>query len=565
MKQKSYELDATIPDVLFITPPIWDVHLPYAAVPQLMGACKNAGLESMQIDFAILAFRIMFERCCKKNIDKFLTREYYENRVAVWKNSPVNTFDEYLEKVAFLSNPDFGFEIAKATFNNGGLLEKGIISALIDSVLASYSAKSSTGVFNVAESFEQQSSKIIDECIAQCKLLALLQQDIKLVGISVTGIIQLRFTKEVIDALRVINPFMKIVLGGNAITLAVRSNFSNAVPLLELSDFLLIGEGETSIVHLAQYCLGNQSNLSEIPGLIYKTEEGIMSNPTNLEDIETVSKPCFDGVNFNQYVLPEPMFPYHTSRGCFYGQCAFCDHDPEYRHNYRQKSVRKVVSEILELAKQTGLRNVQFTDEAIEPGFFREMVLEMERTPEFHDIFWLCYLRVSRVYDEETVRLAAKNGCRMVLFGIETFQQRLLNFIKKGQDAQTAKENLRLFHRHGIKTFSWFMFGLPSETIVEALSDVKTIQEISENLDGFYNGSFRLSPNTDMSRDTAKYNIIDYDAYDGLSFATHNDGNLVDVKKVREAYRSKITSFKRSNYFSSDRYVLYYDDAHKYI
>ena len=304
-------------DILFVTPPISDVHLPFAAIPQLMGACKRAGQTCMWIDLGIVACKILFERHYKERAKKFLCREYYDERVADWGDSPVATFDEYLAKVSFLTEPDFSLERAKSVFQVGGMLEKGIIDALFDSILYFSTVTAKHEVFNVKEYFTDSSSGLIDECIANDATIELLKSDIRLVGITVTWITQFQYTKELITALKLINPSLKIVLGGSAITFAAKYSAENVEHLLDLSDFLIIGEGDTAIVKLAQYLSGDIRSTDEIPGLIYRNSEGILSNPTTTEDIETTSAPCFDGVDFNQYVLPDPMFPYGTSRGCF--------------------------------------------------------------------------------------------------------------------------------------------------------------------------------------------------------------------------------------------------------
>lgn len=121
------------------------------------------------------------------------------------------------------------------------------------------------------------------------------------------------------------------------------------------------------------------------------------------------------------------------------------------------------------------------------------MVEEMEHNEEFHGITWFFYSRVSRRYEEELLRKAYKNGCRMVMFGVESFNQRLLDFIKKGIRAETSKYCLCLFNRNKIKTYAWMMNNLPSETLEEAYKDLDEIKKMISYIDAFSVGPFMLA------------------------------------------------------------------------
>jgi radical SAM superfamily enzyme YgiQ (UPF0313 family) len=198
---------------------------------------------------------------------------------------------------------------------------------------------------------------------------------------------------------------------------------------------------------------------------------------------------------------------------------------------------------------------------SLEPNFFKRLVHKMEETPAFERISWFCYLRVSGLYDEETVRLAKKNGCRLVMFGIETFNQRLLNHIRKGINAETSRKTLKLFHEAGIKTYAWMMVGLPSETAEDVTQDARDMAEMLPWVDAFSVGHFILSPNTDMARNPEPFNIVKYDPGDGKQYTSHFNHTLIENDAVKHAYIESYLPIKKRHVFYPNRYILYFGNS----
>ena len=55
-------------------------------------------------------------------------------------------------------------------------------------------------------------------------------------------------------------------------------------------------------------------------------------------------------------------------------------------------------------------------------------------------------------------------GCWLIAFGIESGSQTILDNVKKDARVEDAQRTIRLCHRHGIKTWGYFIIGLPGET-----------------------------------------------------------------------------------------------------
>ncbi len=222
--------------------------------------------------------------------------------------------------------------------------------------------------------------------------------------------------------------------------------------------------------------------------------------------------------------------------------------------------MKTVVQELLYLSKKYNVNHFQFVDEAIRPDCFEIMVNEMDSHKEFKNIKWFYYSRVSRFYNKEILDKARKNGCDMVMFGIETLNQRLLSFIKKGITADTSEYCLKLFHDCGIKTYAWLMCNLPSETLDEVEGDYKQIKSMKQYISAISVGLFMLERNTDMYQNPDEYNILQIDNEDTRRFVSHNNGNVIDKNDMFLFYYEKYLPLQASWDFSGNRYTLFFEE-----
>lgn len=90
---------------------------------------------------------------------------------------------------------------------------------------------------------------------------------------------------------------------------------------------------------------------------------------------------------------------------------------------------------------------------------------------------WRCFARLEGAFTKDLFELAKKAGCGDIWFGLESGNQRVLDFIKKGINIETAKRVIVDCHNAGINANLQMMMGLPSETMQEALDTIKFLIE----------------------------------------------------------------------------------------
>ncbi len=549
-------------DVLLMTPPAWDMYTPFGALPCLAAALQQDQIRVEQIDVGICCFHTKLTMDWKEYAEQFRSREFYEHTVKEYTNNPYLDFSDYEKGIWFFNDDIFSVNAVKEKYTSLNRVQIGVLDTFYQNIANSLSVNIDFNLEkNIAKTIEKYDKNLLIDSIIKMGIIEKIVYAPKAVGISITGTNQFLPACVLAQIVRYFNPDTKIIVGGSAIDVFLYSNYGNKREILDYFDYVITGEGETSIRKLVQSILQmKEIEYDKIPNLVKFTQDGTMIIPeVFLEDVDDLPLPSFEGIDFDLYLAPKPMIPYQASRGCHYGHCAFCNHNSKYRHNYRTKKVSKIVADLINIKKKYGINYFQFVDEAIRPDHFIEMVEEMDKHEEFKDTKWIYYSRVSYQYKRELLEKAKRNGCELVMFGVESFNQRLLQFIKKGINAETSKYCIKLFSSVGIKTYIWLMCNLPSETIEEMRDDIRDVKEHIGYLSGMGLSPFYLDVNTDMFNNMESYNIVKYNPYDGTRFDSLNNGQIIDKNKMFEVYGNEYAPLPRKYFFTTNRYTIFYD------
>lgn len=545
-------------DIAFITPPYWDMYSPFSAVPCLKAFLKEKGYKALQIDLGIICIRYAIHQFGKLVVEELLSEGYYNTVIKKYRNNIYSSYASYCEAMDDLQE-DFDVDRIKSEYCSYSFEKKCVVDDFYQRI---YYRDATTIDFDTCESLdavvEDVSLLTLYETFDHAMVKQFFRQMPEVIGISITSTCQFIPGCVLAKLIHDIRPGTKIIFGGSCADLFINSGYKNKSDIYKYFDYVIVGEGETALLKLLESLKGKA--VRDIPNLIQEEAGELKVSSLIIEDVEILPMPDYDDLDLSLYLAPETILPYQSSRGCHYGQCAFCNHDEKYRHNYRSKDMKKVVDELVFLSQKYDVHCFQFVDEAIRPDCFRLMINEMERNEDFQGITWLFYSRVSRRYDTELVKRAYENGCRMVMFGVESFNQRLLNFIKKGISAETSKYCLQLFHRNHIKTYAWMMNNLPSETLEEAYGDLEEIKKQISDIDAFAVGPFMLVKNSDMYKSPEAYNIVEVNEKDACRFQSHNGGKIIDKEEMLRFHREEYLAFQLETFLTGNRYTLFFDD-----
>ena len=263
-------------------------------------------------------------------------------------------------------------------------------------------------------------------------------------------------------------PSTKVVFGGVFPTVNARE----IVAWQPSVDIVARGEGEGIIRDLA----GGMDRLGDIPGIVFRSEKGEVIQTEEREaiaDLDGVPFPDRDGLDIH-YVASLPLDvpavlwdrPYTTvvsSRGCPFG-CSYCNCPTFSGRKCRVRSAGNVLKELEEIERK-GYGAFTFIDDnfLLVPERVKEICQGMiDRRQAFR---WACEGRVDRKGNGLFADLAGA-GCDVVMFGIESGSQRVLNGMKKGTKLDEIEGAVACAREAGIGiVHGFFIVGSPGETV----------------------------------------------------------------------------------------------------
>lgn len=164
------------------------------------------------------------------------------------------------------------------------------------------------------------------------------------------------------------------------------------------------------------------------------------------------------------FVRSRPFASVLTDYGCPY-RCKFCVMS---EIGFKHRTVVNVLDE-LDYVHALGFRDLYFVDQTL--GYNKRRLKELcqamiERAYGFS---WVAFTRVD-IIDRELLELMKRSGCHMLMFGVESPVQRVLDENIKDLELGQIEEGFRLCREAGIKTLATFIIGLPGTTYAENLS-----------------------------------------------------------------------------------------------
>ncbi len=193
------------------------------------------------------------------------------------------------------------------------------------------------------------------------------------------------------------------------------------------------------------------------------------------------------------------------SRGCYYGKCAFCNVGYGEPDQYRPLLGEHVVEQMLALKEKYGARHVFFADEAIAPSTLKAMSAALEgrdRPPH-----WCGCVRFEKALTRELLERVTRSGCCMLLFGLETASQPIINHMEKGTQLDTMSRILLESTGAGIWNHTFFFFGFPGETIDDAQETVNFIYKHQQAIHSASPGAFVLERYAPVHRFPETYGV----------------------------------------------------------
>jgi radical SAM superfamily enzyme YgiQ (UPF0313 family) len=296
-------------------------------------------------------------------------------------------------------------------------------------------------------------------------ITSILAQKPDFVGITVPYNSSIFYGLKFAQALRKRAPKLTIAMGGAAID-SEAYNVKGDPFYYQVLDYVMVGEGEVQFPRLAN-ALSKGEKPTHVNNLRWLEKDGTVgaTELVLVTDLNAVPGPDFSTLPLDDYLLPDPVATFQTSRGCYYGKCTFCSEI--FRKGFRIRRPELVVADMVAIYEKTGIRHFQLWDSLAPPKTLKKIALEVKaRGLPFE---WMAETKFEKPFkDEETIKALSEGGCTFLLFGFESASSKVLDLIDKGNDLDDVEEILALLKKYGIRAgTSWFI-GFPGESEAEA-------------------------------------------------------------------------------------------------
>ena len=576
-----------------IFPPQWYPSQPYLALPTLKAHLESKGHEVDQFDFNIECYEV------------FLSREYLTHCVEIVRqrlSAPAYTTDEQEVKTVYRDIlADTGFlgsvlnevEDAKNVmrdeerFFQFDTYKKAYTTLKVAMKLISYAhfpSRLDLDSFFMMGNPEENLSGILSATADTVRnpfihmyeehlLEKVNWNDYGLVGISIIHIGQVIPGLTLARLLRKKFKHLHIVIGGSVFNRHADLLDNKQALFEEFFHSAIVSEGEKPLEELVSH-LKEGKPLKTVPNLIYMEEQKVIHNPkAEALPYEHLVCPTFDQLPLEKYLMPYPVLPYMSSRGCYWGKCTFCTHSFIYDSYYRKENETRVAEELGQLGKKYNTKYFTFSDEAISPNAFNRMSKAiLKQGVEMRALGMLKF----ESGDKETPELFEdiyKAGFLMLFFGLESANDRILKIIDKGCDQDTERSVLKNSSDAGIWNHLYLFFGFPTEEREEAEDTIQFTVENSEvgtgTIHSVGQSIFALEKDSAIYHNPGKFKIdrIIHDPERDMAivFDFDIDAGMPrdEVMEVYEQFDSVIEDTFPSrtiwNYLSREHFLLYLD------
>jgi len=249
----------------------------------------------------------------------------------------------------------------------------------------------------------------------------------------------------------------------------------------ELVDYAVAGEGEYALAELVERLAAGKDG-SGIPG-VYDGHGG--QAQTEHIDLARLPEIPYELVDVEKYICARPdigsrrYFEICTSRGCPH-HCGFCYIESVHGSRWRPLDAPAALGKIRALVKRFGLDCVSFREDNFFVNRARVEAIARGLVEEGPRIKWAASCRINYFdkYDDAFIGLLKRSGCALLTFGVESGNDRVLEFVRKGISVESVLRVAKRVQAAGIRGTYHFMGGFPSETPDEFIDTCRLIDQL---------------------------------------------------------------------------------------
>lgn len=349
-------------------------------------------------------------------------------------------------------------------------------------------------------------------------------------------------TKEIIRAIKKLNPSVYIVWGGI-------HPIVDPEDAIKAADAICTGEGETAFRQFfdlyksgadystqKNFWFNQEGRIIRNGFLPLHTNEEMGHFPLPLyADNELIYKENIGFVPLDDYI-PFHALAYNTvwSIGCPF-KCAYCSNskfsaNDKYYGKLRHSPVDYVINEIkYVISRHPHISTILFHDDSF-------MAIPMSTLEEFTtkwkkeiNLSFCVYGVIPNYVKKEKIHILIWAGMNRMRMGIQSGSQRILDFYKRPSNVASIKKSVSV-----IASFSGYMIPPAYDIILD--NPIETKQDVIDTLNLLYNMprfytinvfALRGIPNTELAREFAERNVVIQDIGEGYNSPRPTIANIM--------------------------------------
>ena len=406
---------------------------------------------------------------------------------------------------------------------------------------------------------ESYSVKIIDDDLLQQGYENVAEQ-IKILNPMMVGVTAgtstIKSALKYLEKIKDILPNVLTVIGGPHTTFMPYETLKGAKDL----DVVVMGEGEETIVELADYMTKNNQDINDIKGIVYRDSNGKLKTTKKrplINDLDSIPFPARHLVPFSDYdATQDQTGGIITSRGCVYN-CNYCSSSLIMGKKFRSRSPDNVVDEIEELIDTYHINDIGFMDDTFMLNKKRAGEIADEIKARDLDISFVASSRVDRV-DRDLLENLKSSGLSTIYYGVESGSQRILDLMKKGITLKNVEDAVKIAKDVNLDVLTSFILGYPGETE----DDMNKTIDFSTKLDSDYCQYSILTPfpGTPIYNDLIEKNLIDNDEWNKYTvlkpILKYSEIGLSKKMVERKLAKAYLKFYTRPRYLLKHRYMV---------
>lgn len=349
------------------------------------------------------------------------------------------------------------------------------------------------------------------------------------------------------------------------------------IPKLYLKDdktFVIRGEPEYTMLELVRKLDKNQS-VDNVLGLSFmKSGRQVNNKPRHyIENLDKIPFPARHLINvpnayFNPKLQGRPTTTMFTSRQCW-GNCIYCipaaycfAREIEWKKHHSSKPPQlgrspKNIYEEFKLVKKQGFKSVAIMDDNFMGAPTKDY---KKRIAKICDLIkplkmeWGCLARADQLQDEEVLQKMKDAGCVYVDIGVESFDKKVLDYVRKGITPGDQINAIMLLKKVGIQPKLNILLGAsPLQTEKDIKWTIKVLKMLDIDFVSF--GIVAPHPSLDFYKIVKKNKWFTTKSKDWVGIDPYNQG-IIDFPEISHERLEMLVKWSYRAYYLRPYYII---------